>query len=224
MVLRQYVLYLLNKNKYQGHPIIPEKKEPLSASSVHGHVRTLRAFFSWLETEGLIATNPAKSLKPPKVCQKVVSTLSDEEIRAILGILASVNSSNVRNQTIFMLLIDTGLRMGELINLKMDDVHMNYGLLKVTGKGKKERVVPLGSNVQRALHRYLFRYRPKPAHQAIENVFFSVEGKPLTDNGLKLIFSRLAKRSGVMRLNALLCRHTFATKYLINGVDVFTLQ
>jgi site-specific recombinase XerD len=101
---------------------------------------------------------------------------------------------------------------------------MNYWLLKVTGKGKKERVVPLGSNVQRALHRYLFRYRPKPAHQAIENVFFSVEGKPLTDNGLKLIFSRLAKRSGVMRLNALLCRHTFATKYLINGVDVFTLQ
>jgi site-specific recombinase XerD len=92
MVLRQYVLYLLNKNKYQGHPIIPEKKEPLSASSVHGHVRTLRAFFSWLETEGLIATNPAKSLKPSTVCQKVVSTLSDEEIRAILGILASVNS------------------------------------------------------------------------------------------------------------------------------------
>jgi len=222
--LRQYVLYLLKKNKYHGHPITPEKQEPLSASSVHGHVRTLRAFFSWLVAEGLIETNPAKDLKPPKVYQKVVSTLSDEEIRAILNVLVPVNSSNARNQTIFMLLLDTGLRMGELINLKMDDVHMNEGLLKVIGKGRKERIVPMGSNAQRALQRYLFRYRMKPLLSGIDNVFLSVLGKPLTENGMKLIFSRLAKRSGVPRLHAHLCRHTFATRFLINGGDVFTLQ
>jgi integrase/recombinase XerC/integrase/recombinase XerD len=223
-VLRQYVLYLLKKNKYQGHPITPEKAEPLSAATVHGHVRTLRAFFSWLVAEGLIETNPARDLKPPKVCQKVVSTLSDEEIRAILGVLAPMNSSNARNQTIVMLLLDTGLRMGELINLKMDDVHMNEGLLKVMGKGKKERIVPMGSNAQRALQRYLFRYRPRPFHSGIDHVFLSVSGKPLTENSVKLIFSRLAKKSGVARLHAHLCRHTFATRFLINGGDVFTLQ
>ena len=132
-VLRQYVLCLLKKNKYQGHPITPEKKEPLSASSVHGHVRTLRAFFSWLVAEGLSETNPTKDLKPPRVYQKVVSTLSDEEIRRILAVFMPMHSSNARNQTIFMLMLDTGLRMGELINLKMDDVHMNEGLLKVMG-------------------------------------------------------------------------------------------
>jgi len=223
-VLRQYVLYLLKKNKYQGHPITPEKAEPVSAATVHGHVRTLRAFFGWLVAEGLIETSPARDLKPPKVCRKVVSTLSDDEIRAILGVLAPVNSSNARNQTIVMLLLDTGLRMGELINLKMDDVHMNEGLLKVMGKGKKERIVPMGSNAQRALQRYLFRYRPKPLHSAIEKVFLSVLGKPLTENGMKLIFHRLAKKSGVVRLHAHLCRHTFATRFLINGGDVFTLQ
>jgi len=223
-ILRQYVLYLLKKNKYHGHPITPEKTEPLSASTVHGHVRTLRAFFSWLVAEGQIETNPARDLKPPKVCRKVVSTLSDEEIRAILGVLAPVNSSNARNQTIVMLLIDTGLRMGELINLKMDDVHMNEGLLKVIGKGKKERIVPMGSNAQRALQRYLFRYRPKPFHLSINNVFLSLYGKPLTENGIKLMFTRLAKRSRVTRLHAHLCRHTFATRFLINGGDVFTLQ
>ncbi|HEY86571.1 MAG TPA: tyrosine-type recombinase/integrase [Dehalococcoidia bacterium] len=124
-ILRQYVLYLLKKNKYHGHPITPEKAEPVSAATVHGHVRTLRAFFSWLVAEGFIEASPARDLKRPKVCQKVMSTLSDEEIRAILGVLAPLNSSNARNQTIFMLLIDTGLRMSELINLKMDDVHMN---------------------------------------------------------------------------------------------------
>lgn len=156
-VLRQYVLYLLKKNKYHGHPITPEKAEPLSAATVHSHVRTLRAFFNWLVAEGSIEISPAKNLKPPKVCRKIVSTLADEEIRAILGVLAPVNSSNARNQTILMLLLDTGLRMGELMNLKMDDVHMNEGLLKVTGKGKKERIVPMGSNAQRALQRYLFR-------------------------------------------------------------------
>jgi site-specific recombinase XerD len=123
-----------------------------------------------------------------------------------------------------MLMLDTGLRMGELINLKMDDIYMNEGLLKVMGKGKKERIVPMGSNAQRVLQRYLFRYRLKPLHPGIDNAFLSVVGKPLTDNSVKLIFSRLAKRSGVTRLHAHLCRHTFATRFLINGGDVFTLQ
>ena len=106
----------------------------------------------------------------------------------------------------------------------MDDVHMDEGLLKVMGKGKKERIVPMGSNAQRALQRYLFRYRPKPLHLGINNAFLSVLGKPLTENSIKLIFSRLAKKSGVSRLHAHLCRHTFATRFLINGGDVFTLQ
>ena len=106
------------------------------------------------KAEGLMENNLARELKPPKVCRKIVSTLSDEEIRVVLGVLAPVNSSNARNQTIVMLLLDTGLRMGELINLKLDDVYMNEGLLKVMGKGKKERIVPMGSNAQRALQRY----------------------------------------------------------------------
>jgi site-specific recombinase XerD len=223
-VLRQYVLYLLKKNKYHGHPFTPEKKEVLSASSVHGHVRTLRAFFGWLVAEGLIEVNPAKDLKPPKLYQKVISTLSDDEIKAILALFTPMNSSNARNQTIFMLMLDTGIRMGELINLKIDDINMNMGLLKALGKGKKERIVPVGSNAQRALQRYLFRYRPQPFSSSTDNAFLSVVGKPLTENSVKLIFSRLARRSGIARLHAHLCRHTFATRFLINGGDVFTLQ
>jgi site-specific recombinase XerD len=222
--LRQYVLYLLKRNKYQVHPTTPEKREPLSTSSVHGHVRTLRAFFSWLVAEGFIEANPAKDLKPPKLYQKVISILSDDEIRAILDLFTPMNSSNARNQTIFMIMLDTGLRVGELVNLKMNDIHVNEGLLKVLGKGKKERLVPMGSKAQRALQRYLFRYRPQPFSKNTDNVFLSLVGKPLTENSVKLIFSRLAKRSGVSKLHAHLCRHTFATRFLINGGDVFTLQ
>ena len=153
----------------------------------------------------------------------MVSTLSDEEIRAILNTF-SISPSDARNQTLFMILLDTGLRIGELVNLKMDDVHMDEGYLKVLGKGKKERIVPIGNNAQRALQRYLFRFRPKPTNPVTDNVFLSISSKALTENSMKLMFARLSKRSGVCRLHAHLCRHTFATRFLINGGDVFTLQ
>jgi len=222
-LLREYVLYLMKRTRYNGHPYTPAQTELLSSATIHGHVRTLRAFFNWLVVEGLVQNSPAKDLKPPKVTRKVVSTLSDEEIGAILNTF-SISPSDARNRTLFMLLIDTGLRIGELVSLKMDDVHMDEGYLKVMGKGKKERIVPIGNNAQRALQRYLFRFRPKPSNPVIDNVFLSASSQSLTENSMKLMFTRLAKRSGVCRLHAHLCRHTFATRFLINGGDVFSLQ
>jgi len=222
-LLREYVLYLMKRTRYDGHPYTPAKTELLSSATIHGHVRTLRAFFNWLVVEGLAQNNPAKDLKPPKVTRKVVSTLSDGEIGAILNTF-SISPSDARNQTLFMILLDTGLRIGELVNLKMDDVHMDEGYLKVMGKGNKERIVPFGNNAQRALQRYLFRFRPKPNNPVTNNVFLSLSSQPLTANSMKLMFTRLAKRSGVCRLHAHLCRHTFATRFLINGGDVFSLQ
>ena len=222
-LLREYVLYLMKRTRYNGHPYTPAKTELLSSATIHGHVRTLRAFYNWLVVEGLAQNNPAKDLKPPKVTRKVVSTLSDDEIGAILNTF-SISPSDARNQTLFMILLDTGLRIGELVNLKMDDVHMDEGYLKVMGKGKKERIVPIGNNAQRALQRYLFRFRPKPTNPVTDNVFLSVSSKALTENSMKLMFTRLSKRSGVYRLHAHLCRHTFATMFLINGGDVFSLQ
>lgn len=223
-LLREYVLYLLKKKRFSNHPNAPASSEPLSSATIHGHVRTLRAFFSWMVREGLIETNVARDIKPPKILKKVISTLSDEEILSILKTFNPKKPCEARNQTIFMLLLDTGLRIGELINLKMEDAHMNEGFLKVLGKGNKERIVPIGCNAQKALQRYLFRYRPTPAHQDIDTVFLSIHGYPLTGNSAKLMFAKLAKRSGVSRLHAHLCRHTFATRFLINGGDVFTLQ
>ncbi len=222
-LLREYVLYLMKRTRYENHPYTPAKAELLSSATIHGHVRTLRAFFNWLAVEGLAQNNPAKDLKPPKVTRKVVSTLSDGEIGAILNTF-STSPSDARNQTLFMILLDTGLRIGELVNLKMEDVHMDEGYLKVMGKGKKERIVPFGNNAQRALQRYLFRFRPKPNNPVTNNVFLSISCKSLTENSMKLMFTRLAKRSGVYRFHAHLCRHTFATRFLINGGDVFSLQ
>jgi len=84
-LLWEYVLYLMKRTRYNGHPYTPAKAELLSSATIHGHVRTLRAFYNWLVTENLAQNNPANYLKPPKVVRKVISTLSDEEIRAILS-------------------------------------------------------------------------------------------------------------------------------------------
>ena len=222
-LLREYIFYLQNKTRFENHPYTPAKSEPLSTATIHGHVRTLRAFFNWLVIEGLTQNNLAGDLKPPKIVRKLVSVLSDEEIKSILNTFG-MSPADARNQTILMILLDTGLRVGELINLKMDNVHLNEGYLKVLGKGKKERIVPIGTNAQKALQRYLYRFRPKSTNPDIDNVFLSTSSKTLTENSMKLMFTKLSKKSGVYRLHAHLCRHTFATKFLINGGDVFSLQ
>jgi len=124
-------------------------------------------------------------LKPPKIPRKVVSTLSDEEIRVIINTLNPAVSSEARNQTIFMLLLDIGMRIGEMVHLRMGDIHMDEGFIKVMGKERRERILPLGSNAQRALQRYLFCFRSQPVHPGEDNVFLSRQGIPLTENSIK---------------------------------------
>ncbi len=222
--LREYVLYLMARHRFENHPSNPPTNEPLSSSTIHGHVRTLRAFSNWILRENLTDSNIAAGIKPPRIVKKVICTLSNEEIATILRTFNSSSHSQIRNKVIFMLLLDTGLRIGELINLKLDDINIDEGLMKVLGKGKKERMVPIGNKAQKALQSYLFRCRAKPAHLGIDNAFLSVFGTPLTENSVKLMFTRLALESGIRRLHAHLCRHTFATMFLLNGGDVFTLQ
>src|SRR4030042_1558046 len=90
------------------------------------------------------------------------------------------------------------------------------------GKGAKERSVPIGNMAQKILQRYIFHFRSEPMRE--DNVFLTLEGHPLSDNAIRLISKRLSRKSWIRRLHVHLFRHTFATKYLINGGDVFSLQ
>jgi site-specific recombinase XerD len=223
-LLREYVAYLMNKKKYAAHPFRAQSAETVSKATVHCHVRSLRAFFNWLHREGLIKDNIVGNLKPPKIPRKIISTLSDDEIKVILDSFNQSNPTEFRNKTMFMILIDSGLRIGDLINLKMAGIKQDGSILQVMGKGQKERIVPIGINAQRALQKYLFRYRQQPVNPEIDQVFISQYGCPLTYNGIKLALKRVAMASGVGRLHAHLCRHTFAIRFLNNGGDIFTLQ
>ena len=122
-----------------------------------------------------------------------------------------------------MTLLDTGLRASEAASITLSNLNLTGGYIKVMGKGAKERIVPIGKYVQMTLWSYIDKVRPEPAIPDFNNLFLSSNGKPITVNTIKL-FSRLAKSSGVKKLHAHLCRHTFAINYLLNGGDVFSLK
>ncbi|MFC1926745.1 tyrosine-type recombinase/integrase, partial [Chloroflexota bacterium] len=130
----------------------------------------------------------------------------------------------LRNHAILVTMLDTGLRASEAANITLGHLNLDDGYIKVMGKGAKERIVPIGKVVQKVLWRYITMVRPKGAQGDSANLFLTTTGAPISVNTIKLIFSRLAKASGVGRLHAHLCRHTFAINYLLNGGDIFSLQ
>ena len=122
-------------------------------------------------------------------------------------------------------MLDTGIRLSELCDLRFEDAHVEEGYLKVMGKGRKERVVPIGASAQKVLWRYIIHFRPEPMVKLDDCLFFTLDGKPLHTNAVKLLIKRWGKKANVPRLHAHLCRHTFATNYLIHDCgDVFRLQ
>jgi site-specific recombinase XerD len=123
-----------------------------------------------------------------------------------------------------MLLLDTGIRASELCTLTMANTHINEGYIKVRGKGDKERHVPIGNSLKKALIRYINAWRPEPVEEGIDELILSVRGYPLTYDGLAQMIKRLGRRMDVPRLRAHLFRHTFAVRYLMNGGDVMTLR
>jgi len=223
-VVREYIMHLQTKNKYDNHPLTPVREERLTPCTIRDHVETIKALFTWLSEEGYTETNKLEMLRYPKVPKKYVEVLSDEEIRKVLSIIDQDSPAGARNMAIIVTFLDTGLRVAELVNLKMGDARIEQGYLKVMGKGSRERMVPIGVSTQRILLRYVLRYRPEPAHAEADNFFLTSYRKPMTVNTVHLMLKRAGAAVGVKRLHAHLCRHTFATNYLINGGDLFTLQ
>ena len=125
-----------------------------------------------------------------------------------------------------LVLLDTGLRASELVGLAVSDVNLDDGLLKVYGKGNKERVVPIGARVQRALWKYLQRHRPQPANPLCPILFLTASGRPITVDRLRTIIKKYASKAGIegVRCSPHTFRHTFAVSYLRNGGDIFSLQ
>lgn len=127
---------------------------------------------------------------------------------------ADPNTANgCRDLAILTLFLDTGLRYAELVSLRLPDLHLEDQWLKVMGKGQKERLVPFGSRATKVLRRYITFFRPDS--YPVPELFLTIDGEPISENTLKMLFVRLRRKTGIDRLHAHLLRHTFATSYLV---------
>jgi site-specific recombinase XerD len=223
-IVRDYMLYLRNKHKYEGHPYIITQSNFLSPETIKCHTRSLKAFSTWLYSEGYTSENVLMHLKLPRVPMKIIEPLTPEEIWAVCDSIDKKTSTGYRDYVIFNTALDNGSRASELTGITLGKLDLQRGYIKVMGKGSKERIVPIGKFVTGKIWHYIDQIRPKPIDPGCDRLFLSSDGKPITVNTIKLIFSRLAKKSGVVRLHAHLCRHTFAINYLLNGGDIFSLK
>lgn len=198
----------------------------VNSVSIQSYIRGLRSFLRWLYDSEYIETNICERFKLPKATRKVIDVLSDEEIERLLAALSGSEWLTVRNRLIVALMLDSGLRLNEVITLKASSVHLKDRYIIVTGKGDKQRTVPFGEFTSRTLEEYLNVTKNVGNRTSlIIKVSETLCGfEPVTEATVKNMFRKLKARSDIPRLYPHLLRHTFATRYLENGGNIYTLQ
>ncbi|MCD0166355.1 tyrosine-type recombinase/integrase [Deinococcus sp. 12RED42] len=196
----------------------------LAPGGIHAYVRGLKALCGWTHQEELLPRNPAARLERPTLPRRRLPTMTPEAVGRLLA-AASATDQPVRDTAVVLALFDTGIRLAELIGLTLDDLQPERGLLRVIGKGDKERSVPIGSRALGAVTSYVRRER-RARHAGVRHLFLSRLGQPLTRSGISIRLSRLSEAAGFAR--EMTTPHTFrrgfAVEFLRNGGDVFTLQ
>jgi len=195
----------------------------VSPFTTRGLVQVIKGFYTWLEMEGYLRESPIRRVKLPKTPRYVVRPIEDDEVARILDGIDPRTRAGSRDLAIFLLLLDTGMRLGELAGLSDEDgrTALRSGALRVFGKGARERVVPIGLTTQNALLRYLEMHRPQTASPVL---FLGRDNRPLTAEGHRQIIRRASQRAGVEGVHPHRLRHTAAVTFLRSGGDVFTLQ
>ncbi|MBI4310140.1 MAG: tyrosine-type recombinase/integrase [Chloroflexi bacterium] len=214
---RRFILHLQARPGLRG-------REAASTHTVANRVRALKAFFTWLHQRRYLRENPVAELRVPRTDELLPEPLTPEEIQRLFACLNADTALGARNHAILSLMLDTGLRLNELTSLPEEDVHLEQRYVKPMGKGGKERLIPFGLGCQKSLAHYYHFFRPQPALPHVSRFFLAIDGRPMAKSAINSLFVRLAARSGVERLHPHLLRHTYATYFLLNGGDVFSLQ
>lgn len=196
-----------------------------SSATVSRHLAALRSFFRFLVREGTLAKDPTADLESPKQHQKLPRVLNAEEVDLLLGQPMSGEPCGVRDKAMLELLYATGIRVTELISLDLEHIHIDNGFIRCYGKGKKERMVPLGDVAARCLQEYLDRGRPKLMRDKNQAFFVNQHGRRLTRQGFWKILRKYAKSAGITKeVSPHTIRHSFATHLLENGADIRSVQ
>lgn len=214
-MIKDYICWL------QGKEHERKKGETLSSYTVAGMVRALKVFFHFLSEESYLPSNPSEKIKVPKIQKRVVRALSDEELRKLFAVYDTKTFAGFRNSLILTLFLDTGMRLSELVNLKVKDVDHERYTMRILGKGNKEREVPFGMRAARALVKYL-KWRGDIPGQ--EFVFVDKFKQKMKLRQIQKIVERAARKAGVERVHCHRFRHTFALNWVKLGGDAFSLQ
>jgi integrase/recombinase XerD len=190
-------------------------------------ISSIKQFYSFLIFENEIDQNPAELIESPKQSRKLPDVLSFEEIESILNIIDLSTEAGVRNRAILETLYSSGLRVSELINLKISAVDFNLSLVKVIGKGNKERLVPIGNDALKFISMYKNNYRNHHElnSQNADILFLNLRGKPISRIAIFQIIQDLCEKTGIKKsVSPHTFRHSFATHLLENGADLRSIQ
>ncbi len=202
----------------------------MSAYSQARILSGIKAFYKYLLFEELIKDDPTALLEGPKIGRKLPDTLSYTEIEKLLEALDLSTPEGSRNRAILEMLYSSGLRVSELVELKMDSVHFDIGFLRVVGKGNKERLVPIGRDALKYLKIYLEEIRGKLSHKPAKKgfeayVFLNRNGRKLTRVMIFTIIKNLATKIGLNKtISPHTFRHSFATHLIEGGADLRAVQ
>ena len=200
-------------------------KSGLDQRSISRNISCIRSFYKFLLIEKYITNNPSELLELPKRKRTLPKVLSMEEIDKLLNIKLD-DAYSYRNKAMLELMYATGLRVSELINLKLHDVDLNMAYVRTIGKGNKERIVPLGDVALKYLSLYINNYRDNLLkNKNCDYIFINNHGSSLTRQGFFKILKKIAKEQDVKTsFSPHTLRHSFATHLLENGADLRSIQ
>jgi integrase/recombinase XerD len=198
----------------------------LSPRSIARHVATIRNYYQFLTTEGTIPNDPAEFLASPKQWTTIPKYLNRDEVERLLVAPAKLNPTHLRDRAMLELLYATGLRVTELCKLELAAVERAMGVLKVTGKGNKQRVVPFGESAGEAMDRYLAEGRPALLKgRGSKYLFVTARGREMVRQTFWLLLRKHGRAAGIFRrLTPHVVRHSFATHLVEGGADLRSVQ
>jgi len=206
--------------------LIQMRSEGLGARSRARHLVALRGFYRFLVQEKLLALDPAKLLDLPKTTLKLPDVLGVEEVQRLLNAPDARTPQGIRDAAMLEVLYAAGLRVSELVRLKIQDVHLDAGFVRVFGKGSKERVVPIGQYAREKILFYLEHARGRLIRgQASPYLFLARAGRPMSRQGFWKLLRQHAASAGLLKkVTPHSLRHSFATHLLEGGADLRAVQ
>lgn len=199
----------------------------IKSSSLGRLISSLNIFFEYLLIEGLIEENPVEKIEHPKIGLKIPTTLTTSEIDKLIKKVSLNKNNGLRNETIIEILYSCGLRVSELINLKVSDLFLRESIIKILGKGNKERFIPISSIAKNLVLKYINEVRSllniKKGFE--DTLFINNRGKKLSRVMIYLILNNAAIESGInKKISPHVLRHSFATHLIENGADIISIQ